>query len=341
MELKPEQFLRELSQKKLRPIYYLSGEEKWLKELALEKLKQILGRTGFDSQTWEGNSLQIKDFVSSAGTPSLFSKFRLLIIKHAEFLNAASRSALAEYLQKPIENSCLLIQTEERKPAKGDPLAAQAATQGAVIIYWPLSESEAAAWAEKFLEESHAKATPEAIKALIQTVGTSLSIIYQELSKILLYTQGQKEPIREEQILACLGYQAEQNIFDLGKDLQAKDFFKALQRLQEHLEHGLEPLMLLRHITSALEKVLKAKRWMAKGAQEDQIFREAGVNRFFNKNFIQWVQQWKGEEIQRALTACLEMEGRLKSNANISPRVELELLLGGWGQELGRLLGQA
>ena len=325
-ELKAALVAKEWAGERLRPVYYLSGEELHGKAAALEVLKKHHDAGPFNYQEFRGESLDASELVSVCQTPPLFSPSRIVVVKRAEKLHAEARKRLAEYLQDPLPTTCLILLAEERKPERGEVLSTLAAAKGAAAVYWPLREAEALDWARGEARKAGVRLAEDAVQRLIEEIGTDLLLLDQELGKLFLMVKGKKGEVGVEDVLASLGYEQAESVFSLGRLIQLRDGKGAVALARELLDGGEEPLSLLSQVSWTISRQLKARRLAEAGVTGEEAFRALKVSSYYNKDFLALAARRGEAELMDALGACLETEARLKTGA-LSPRLELENLL--------------
>jgi DNA polymerase-3 subunit delta len=323
--LNAREIAAELKAKKLRPVYYLAGEERHQRQQLFAAVLKAAAPDPFNLQEFFADSADADDLLSSLQTPPMFSDRRVIVIKRGEALHAPAKKSLAEYLADPLPSTTLIVLVDGR-PAKGDALEAAAQAAGAAVIFYALREDEAEAWALKTAADNGMKLSKGAAELLVSEAGTDLAILQQELSKLLQFTKGTAGEVSEAQVAASLGYQQAENIFELGSAVQRRDVKEAL-RLTRRLLDTEDAFRLLYQVSTTLERQLRAKRLAAAGRSEDDIFRAIRLTRYYNKDFVRLAARRTEAELIRGLERALETEARLKSNPAASPSLELERLL--------------
>lgn len=326
-EITPEGLKSEWQAKKFRPAYLLYGEERFLKEKALRELKDSFEGGAFNLEEVRFDpSDRIAELLSLAQSPPVFSAARLILLREASSLKAAARKALAEYLETPLETTCLVLVWPERKLDLRDPVAAACMAHGAVAGFKPLKEWQASDWVRRRASEAGLKFQPEALDWLLHETGTDLAILDQEVEKLILLARGARE-ITVEDVRASLGYRREENPFDFPRALQSRDRSKAMGLAEGLMRSGAEPLSLVYQTGLALAKQLRAKRMLKGGASREAVFRELRLQPYYDRDFLNHLEGASEPELRERLLKCLECEVDLKSKAWLSPRAEVRRLV--------------
>lgn len=323
MALSPEQFLQDVKTAKLKPVYYLFGEDAVARAEAVKRLKESLNLDPFNLNELDSDAAE--DAVSAANTPPVFADRRLVVLRGSRF-PAEGKKALVEYLGDPLPSTTLVLQSDERKPDAKDALADAAARQGGVVVFEPLREDEAAARLVAEAKKAGVELAEEAAEAVVEEAGTHWGILKAELQKLVLFARGRKELGREDALL-CLGYRRAANPFDLPKLVLAKKRAEALELLGRLIEEGVSEFQLLSKLSWEVNRLLKARRMRAAGLPEGQICGELRLPRFLARDFLRQAELANEQRLVRSLKALLETEANLKSKSWLDPKIELERLV--------------
>jgi DNA polymerase-3 subunit delta len=327
MELRPRDLQKEWAAGNFRPVYYFLGEEAAAKSDALKALKDAFRADDFNLFEFSGEpNSEAPAAVSEALTLPVFAERRLVIVRNPK-LPAEARAAYAEYLASPSPTTTLVLQGEDRRPDRKDPLAAAAAKAGAVVLFSPMSETEAAERLVAEAKKAGKTLSPAAADAVVAEAGTDWGILSGELEKLTLFV-GQEAEIGPEAALQCLGYRRAADPWAFEKLIQARGLQACLLQLGE-LFAGSKPdeivFRALAQVRSAYLKQLRAKRLLKAGVPQREI--ETRLRIFYDKDFFARAARVTEGRLRRDLRRCLEVETDLKSKSWLSPKLELERLV--------------
>src|SRR5579859_4413227 len=159
-----------------------------------------------------------------------------------------------------------------------------ASALGGVVWFKPLKEEEAVERLSDAAGRAKVALEDDAARLLVQEAGTDWGILQAELDKIALFVKGRDRIVKDD-VVTCLGYKQSSNPFDLPRILQAHDRVASLRQLRRLLAEGVEPFRILYQISGAIQKQLKAKRLVAGGRDQFQIFRELRLNDYYDRDF--------------------------------------------------------
>ncbi|MBI3553887.1 MAG: DNA polymerase III subunit delta [Elusimicrobia bacterium] len=329
MDLRPQDLLKEIKSGRLRPVYYLFGEEASAKAAALDALKAHFKSDAFNLVEFSGDPDQeAAAVVSECSTLPVFAERRLVIVANPK-IPAAARAALAEYLKDPLLSTTLVLLSEDRKPDAKDALSKAASAAGALCTFSPLREEEAVERLKAAARTAGKVLSDEAAAALVAEAGTDWGVLSQELEKALLYA-AQKPSISGADALAVLGYRKAADPFALSRMIQSRQLKASLIQARRVMSEGKadeQAFRVLSQINSAVTKQLKAKRMLKAGLAPDAILRNLRLNAWYDKDFLAQAQKLSDQRLLRDLKRCLETDTDLKSKAWLDPRIELERLV--------------
>jgi DNA polymerase-3 subunit delta len=331
-ELTPVQVEKDWIAGKFRPVYLLFGEELSPKDAFIQKLKSVVNPDAFNLNEFSVDSASaIREVVSAALTPPMFSERRLVIVKNSR-LGVEARKALADYLKDPLLSTILVVILDDRKPDYREVLVAAAVALEGIVTFKPLREEEAVTRLHDGAAQAGTRLEDDAARLLVQESGTEWGILKAELEKLLLFTKG-RERINKEDVLACLGYRQASNPFDFPRLLQSRNPAQSLRQLRRLLAEGVEPFRILYQISGTIQKQLKAKRLESTGRSEPEIFRELRLQSYYDRDFLRQLKAITEDRLISDLRACVETEANLKSKTWLEPAIELERLVASLGKD--------
>jgi DNA polymerase-3 subunit delta len=329
MELRPAELVKEWASGKLRPVYYLFGEEASAKAQALEKLRDLFKTDSFNLAEFSGDPDQESAaVVAECCTLPVFSERRLVIVKNPK-IPAAARETFAGYLKDPLPSTTLVLFSEDRKPDARDALAKTAAAAGALCVFAPLREEEAQEKLKAVVKAAGKTLTDEAAAALVLEAGTDWGVLSQELEKVLLYAEKAKQ-ITGEDALAVLGYRKAADPFALSRlvqDRKLKEALSHLQRMFDGAKSDDPAFRALAQISSAVGKQVKAKRMLKAGLPAPSVLGKLRLHPYWDRDYLSQLGKFSEGRLLRDLKKCLSAETDLKSKAWLEPKLELERLI--------------
>ena len=226
------------------------------------------------------------------------------------------------------------------------PLLKLAQKQGAVVerkVGGRLRDLDLSGAARRFLEGSGKRLGPGAEEALRDRLGGQMRLLQSELEKLVAYVQG--PVIRREDVEQVVARVREEEFLELSDALQKRDLPAALRYVDEALDHGAAPLMILGAIASVVRTLIESQERMVQlgRGQPPRSFDEFKSRIFpgVEKEAKQYGQRvphpWAAflgmqaaarygrPALRRGLLACAEADVALKSSG--AGKLVLERLL--------------
>ena len=171
------------------PVYYLYGEDDFLKDAAIRDLLEAAidpATRDFNYEARRGSDLDAEAVNDVLGTPPMLSERRAVLIRDVGALKKAARAQLDKYLTRPASDTLLLLTT----PAGGKTDAALVNVTEP-LAFEPLSPERVRKWITHHAQTVlTAEITDEACDLLQRGVGNDLQALAGELDKCASYVLG-------------------------------------------------------------------------------------------------------------------------------------------------------
>ena len=216
---------------KIFPAYLFLGEESFLKQEAIEKLKSTL----LDKNTQELNyntfyakdkNFNVSQMLDDLDTMPLLSKRRLVVLKEADSITASARASILSYLESPRESSVFVIESD--LPAIKGEFLLKASKAAHLIYHRKLTGTGINTWLVKRAGLAGKKISIEAINAIKENLPNELRVISSNMDNIILYV-GKRPLIKKQDIENIIGVSPSHTAFDLIDAIGKKDAKRALR----------------------------------------------------------------------------------------------------------------
>ena len=244
----PDLLEKELNtDKKLNSIYLLYGEEKFLLDNCVKKIKKKFGELlqGINYVILDENS--IDNLIYNIESPAFGYDQKLIIIKSSGIFKKDGRKKqgspiqekIAEYInENNFEDDVVIIFIEDvvDKNSVFDAVS----KKGIVVEFKELDEINLVKRLKQISNLYKVNITDQNLKYLIEVSGTNMQFLINEIRKLIEYA-GQNGTITKEDIDKLAIKQIDSVIFDLTDNLGNKQTSKALEVL-DGLIYNKEPL---------------------------------------------------------------------------------------------------
>ncbi|MGH7507115.1 MAG: DNA polymerase III subunit delta [Longimicrobiales bacterium] len=203
-----ERFTQALARGPRGGVYFLYGEEEYLKEAAAQALAVAHvdpATRDFNLDELRGASLDPETLASVCATPPMMAQWRVVIVREAQALATAARArtAIEELLARPMPGLALVLvaQIPDRSKARFWDLLRKKAT---AVEFAPLAPADLPGWLIARAESDGYALEPSAARALAAAVGAQLGVLVQELDKLVDYA-GDRKALTAADVEAVVG----------------------------------------------------------------------------------------------------------------------------------------
>jgi DNA polymerase-3 subunit delta len=309
----PDALRRALGSGKLGGVYFLFGEEEYLKE----ELATSLVAAHLDPATRDFNFDQIRGsettpeaLASIIATPPMMAEWRVVVVRDAQALATSSktRAVVEAALERTPPGLALILVATLPDKAKAQ-IYEKLKKQAAAVAFPLLPAADVPGW---LMERAHAdgyELQAKAAQAMASAMGPELGVLLQELKKLYDFTRDRKK-IMLKDVTAIVGSVPRQNRWEWFDMLGERQFAEARAALPVLLDSGETGVGLIIGMGShfirlgilaaggekALESALPAhQKWLA-----GRLNRQA--------------RRWKAPQLETAIDDLLRADRLLKSS---------------------------
>ena len=225
-----KQIENDIKSKKFSPIYLLMGEE----EFYIDYLTNLITENSISKSEKEfnynvlyGKETDVDELISICKKFPLMSNYQVVVLKEAQDLSRTI-DQLAGYANNFLESTILIINYKHKSLDKRKSLYKLISKNGVVFESKRLYENQVQQWIVDQLNNKGIKISNKAVAMIVDFLGTDLSKINNELSKLIQLKKDLKE-ISENEIEKYIGISKEYNNFELRNAISEKNTFKAFQ----------------------------------------------------------------------------------------------------------------
>lgn len=221
-----EQIIKDIRNKIFYPVYFLQGEESFFIDSISDLLEQSVlneAEREFNQSVVYGRDVDIKSIIDLARQYPMAANHNVVIVKEAQDIKKMDE--LDAYLSKPTPTTILVFCYKYKKISR-KAFVEKVNKCGVLFESKSLYDNQIAAWITKYLADKGYGIDVEAGAMLAENLGTDLSKIVNELSKLMInLPQGTK--VTPDTVEQNIGISKEFNVFELNKALSYRDVLKA------------------------------------------------------------------------------------------------------------------
>ena len=246
---------------RVRPLYFLYGPEEFMKrEFLREIMNAVLpaGDRTFNLDILYGDEFDAQSFDDRVQAFPLFAARRLVVLRNFDALSTSLRELVIERVTALPEGLVLVIESGQEKleTVAHKRLAEVAGRIGVAQSFATLDESETLERVLARFRREEFKVDPDALDLLIESVGTALIDLSNEVDKLML-AAGEDKHITRDLVESVVGKYRTVSLFSLLDSAGRSAPASVLPRVATLLETGEEPVfivaMLLRRVVSLME----------------------------------------------------------------------------------------
>lgn len=331
-----ENLEKELKQGILHSIYFFYGEETYLLENAVKKIKKIFGDLILGINYIQINETNANGIISDIETPAFGYDKKLIIVKNSGIIKkekkGSSKSSidiqkrLSEYIKENIKtiNQTTVLMFIEEELTKCE-LTNTIQELGEVCNFEKLKPLELKKRLKSICNMYQVNIDENTLQFFIETCGTNMQVLINEIRKLIEYA-GKNGTIKKEDIDKLSIKELESRIFDLTDNLGKRDITKALEMLNELL-YNKEPIQkILITLYNHLKKlyIIKLSEKYNKNISESLKLKPNQM--FLVTKYKKQAEFFKEEELRKILQELIDLDYNYK-NGLIDINIGLEAIL--------------
>lgn len=219
----------DIDARKYAPVYLLMGEEPYFIDALCEKLATTVldeAERSFNQIMFYGRDTDGGTVASYCRQVPMMGNYEVIIVKEAQRLDRLE--LLASYTAKPQKSTILVICHKEKNADRRQQLYKTCAANGVVFESVRPRDHEIKEWLGGFVRSKGLEIDPSSIELLVNHLGTDISRIGNELSKLTVSLPADNRRITTDTIEEYIGISKEFNNFELCKAVATKDIRRAL-----------------------------------------------------------------------------------------------------------------
>ena len=295
------------------PLYVVSGEDDYLKELAIKQFEGALDKDYADFNVSKFFSdVEIDELKDALDTYPMFDSVRIVEYFADEKTTNDLRTFIEEYVKTPSPTSVLVVSVD------GDANKIFKQKKATAVDCSRLEDNELAYEINKILAvEPSVLIEPDATMELISRTQGGMARIVSETSKLKAYANGTitKRDV-EDMVVADLDFQ----IFELSNALAEKDGNKALEIVNLFSQNGVRGVTVLNLVYDKYRKMLHAE--LNKDKSNDEVGQMLGMK----GGAVYYLRKTSSKYSQVRLKKCVDYLHSLQCDVLSGKRLEASAL---------------
>ncbi|MBO4928659.1 MAG: DNA polymerase III subunit delta [Clostridiales bacterium] len=322
----------------ISPIYLISGEEKFLVETLISEMKKAWISPGAESLDFYlkdlGNSeLSLDELQSLVGSPPFMSKCRMTVIRNTGWWSVKAPSTPKDIEKwksviSSIPEFSAVLFVEDKIDKRKKQLIDAVSCTGKLVEIGLQNEDTLTKWIRGSFAKKGITISPECVSSLISRTDSSMRMIKNEVSKIMLYCDNASCKKVDMQLLDWLSVpDVHASVFQMTDAIGNRKPGRALEILDD-LVLLKEPipkirLMLARHI----RQLICAKEL----GDASSIISRLKVHPFVARNLVSQSKGFTIEQLEHIYFLCFQSDQWVKTG-KMEDRMSMEVLLASCGK---------
>lgn len=307
----------DLKNQNLHGIYVFYGEEKYLQQEYLRKIKKIFGELSLGINYILLDENNIDTLISDIETPAFGYEKKLIIIRDSNLFKKDCKSPMKEKFKKYVSenmdiiNEAVVIVFIEEIVHKMD--LYKTVEKNAVIIETKeLKPIEIKNRLKRICAMYKVQISDQNLNYLIETAGTNMQDLINEIRKLIEYA-GENGEIKKEDIDKLTIKEIQAIIFDLTDYLGTKNTEKALEVLN-NLIYNKEPLQkIIITLYNHFRKIYLTKLALKERRDLVEVLSLKPNQVFLTTKYRKQAEYFKEKEILQILKELIDLDYKSKS----------------------------
>lgn len=271
---------------------------------------------GLDQVTVDCESDGLDELIASLTESSLFSSQKIITVKNPFFLTAKTfkkNKKQLEQLQdifshiKEIEDVVVIVASYEKIDRRKKLTKTVMANFN--VVEPQIKPYEVGAITKALIKDEGYQISQSALQLLVERSDQVMDTILSNYSKLKVISEDNK--ITEKAVMQNVDLSLAQNIFAILDDALKHNYHDAIERLNDQLRQGSNPIQLLAVFENQVELMLVVKILAKRGRNQPQIVKELGIHPYRVKLALQNKQSM--ESLEKMLEELIRLDYNYKN----------------------------
>jgi len=315
------QLKKQIAEKSLSGVYLLFGEERYLINLYVERIRHALLTEDeeFMNYSYVENPGEEGKVIEMMETLPFMAEHRLVVIKDCGFFAPGEDySALLEALDRLDPSTVVLF--DEKTVDKRSALYKKVSKVGRAVEFATQSPDTLSKWISVEVKDKGLGISATTAGFLVHYCGTDMTLLSNEIQKLVsLCTGSSRQEITTDDIRAVCTSNGMESIFKLTDAMSEGKPGSALTIYNELISGGEKPNGIFYMICRQFRLLLRTKILVREGSSAYDIQQGLGVQDYVAKKLMAQSSRFSEDALREALTDLLRLDANSKiGNVDIS-----------------------
>ena len=295
--------------------YIFHGDDDHSIEKTLAGLQAKLGDVSMldlNTVRFDGRQVTFSELRHACDSVPFLTDKRLVIVDDLLHHKPDYLDELLAYLPDLPETTRLVFVESRELPAAHPALKVAAASDNAYVKSFIRPQGgNLERWIRNRVKEAGGQIQPQAAHVLAINVGSELTILDNEIEKLVLYKG--REPIAVEDVTLLCPYVAEASIFDLVDAIGSRHGRSAAQLLHKKLSEGADPFYLFSMVVRQFRLLIQVKELAEAGSSPPEIAKILKIHSFPAGKLHVQSKNFTPAQLEQIYRHLLEMDVGVKT----------------------------
>lgn len=303
---RPDEIFTRLAKDPLCRLYLFHGDETYFINRAVSCVHKTLGQDVAVDTFYAGED-SLDHLLEAWGSPSLFAKQSLVVLKGAERLTADDRERLATEAELRDASQPLVVCLQGRANLSFK-FFSVCAKHGFVAEFRSPYVNLIPGWAQRFARERGVRLNESAASDLADHIGTDLLALSTEMDKLVAFVFPETE-IGVQAVRQCAGDLHQHSAFDLADALGQRNGKRAFGLLRQVLSDEKRAVPVLHALVSHFRRLWQVKDLRDRNAADSEVERAVGLRGKRVQALVRQSRAFSYMDLQRVLhqASCLDI----------------------------------
>ncbi len=260
----------------------LYGDEKYLLEQRLDKIKKKYHISQDNMKTYWCNETPMKEIIDDALTFPFLDEYKMVVMKKPLFLTTKKQKDVSDddikvfidYISHDNPTTIFVIYHDEKNFDERKKVVKTLRKNAQFYNFEKLDYHQIYKAIYQSIKKRNCTIDDDAMSLFISRVPSDLLTISQEVNKLCLYTNH----ITTDTINLLVPKQLEDNVFELTKSILNKELDKSISIYQDLIKNKEEPIKLIVLIANSMRLLYQVKLLDRKGYNDREIGEILSIN---------------------------------------------------------------
>lgn len=307
---------KQLKTGNLLPVYFFYGEEPFLVDRAARKIMEQAidpAMKDFNLNIYYGADCKDTEILDTAQTLPMFSDRRLVVVRQADKLPAATQEGLLPYLVNPCQETCLVLQAA--KPDLRRKFFGELKKQPGSLEFKKLYDNKLVPFITSEAQIQGKKIDGAGAEMLAFMVGNNLQELVSQVEKAALYA-GNRPIITVEDIKIIVSQSKSFTAFELARFVGEKNLAKSLATLQSMLQNGEEAIMMLGALASHFRRIWRIRELLEQKLPLTDIGKQLKISPYFLNEQVAQAKKFTVTELDQLFRRLYQGDVAIKTGSS-------------------------